>query len=179
VVFPVLGWLPLMLAGLAVGRAYDAGAWRRPRDWSLAGLALLAVWAVSRLTGFGNFAAPAPVAGGLGFLLMSKGPPGLDYLAFNLALGMFALAALSHPKARFDRPPVAWLVSLGQASLFLFFAHLLLFRFLETPLRHVLPGAGAARYLIGLAIGLPLLLPLASRYRRLKDAYPNSVLRYL
>jgi uncharacterized membrane protein len=179
VVFPVLGWLPVLVGGMAVGRAFAGGAWRRSRDWAIAGCVVLAACVLARLTGFGDFSTHPAGPAWRDALVMSKGPPGLDYLGFNLGIGLLALALLWRPGLRFDRGPLRWLVIFGQASLFFFVAHLLLFRFIETPLRHLLPNSGTARYLLGLAIGMPLLLPMTRAYRQLKEMHPRSVLRYL
>jgi surface polysaccharide O-acyltransferase-like enzyme len=78
-----------------------------------------------------------------------------------------------------QRPPVRWLVVLGQASLFFYFAHVAVYRALGTAARGLTPWSEGLRYAVCFLLGLALLIPVSRWYRRKKEAHPRSVLRYL
>ena len=86
--FPVLGWLPLMTLGLLIGRRMADGRWLRPGPIVRLALGGLALGLAVRLADPGWRS-----GGGLeAFLAMRKGPPGLDYLAVNLSVGLLLMA---------------------------------------------------------------------------------------
>ncbi len=172
--FPVLGWLPLTMAGLLVGRHVADGRWATPRACVRLGLGALAVGLAIRL------ASPEWRSGGglAAFFTMQKGPPALDYLMINLAVGLIAMAGFFALRPRADRGPWRWAVALGQVPLFLFVVHLPIAFAWARILRHVLPHADAARYALTIAASLATLVPLARWYRKVKQAHRESVLKY-
>lgn len=168
--FPVLAWIGLMLLGFLLGPRLTREGARRPVPWAGAGAALLAVWALIRCTGvYGTF---TPMQAGEPWyraFIMSKGPPGLDYLAFNLGLGCFVFAWLNRRRTPMRTAPVSWLVACGQASLFFYVAHLAIYRAIGPAAvswgrhLHVL-----VRYGIAWIVGLALVMPLCRAYRTLR-----------
>ncbi len=179
VTFPLAGWLVLPLLGLLAGRRLASGSWRRPRPWLLATLACLAVSALSRLAGWGDYTPWAPGEGLFAWFVMSKGPPGLDYLSWNLALGSLALAAFSSARLDWRRGWVRWLVLFGQVSLFLFVIHLGVCWLTARVMLHLLGHAPGLRYLATSAVALTILTALGRWWRGLRAQHPGSALRYL
>lgn len=178
--FPVLGWGGLMLLGYAIGPAVTGAAFSRPRAWLVTGTALLALWLTVRLgAAWGSPAAWHPGDPALWWFVMSKGPPGLDFLAFNLALGCFAMAALIPPSRQPQAVPMRWLIRLGKASLFVYAAHVVVYPVLGRLGLHALRYAPVVRVIVVWLAGLALLVPAAGWWRGLKERHPRSLFHYL
>ncbi len=180
--FPVLGWIGLMGVGYALGRYSDAPSAGRPRTWALGGIALLSLWISIRSgCGYGCFVPFQPGEPWWLFFVMSKGPPSLDYLSFNLGLACLVFAAFKLRPQWLERPPLRWLVALGQASLFIYVAHLVVFRLLAPTSLALVPNVvpRMPRFLMIWVVGLAILIPLAGPYRALRARHRDSVLRYL
>jgi uncharacterized membrane protein len=173
--FPVLGWLPLMTLGLLIGRRMADGRWRDSGPVVRLALAGVALGLALRLADPGwRF------GGGIAsFLTMRKGPPGLDFLALNLGLGLLLMAAFLAARPRADRAPWCWLVAWGQAPLFLFVVHLPILYLWAHELKHLLPAPDAWRYALTCAGAAATLLPMARWYRGLKRRHPAGPLHYL
>jgi len=150
-----------------------------PRPWLRLAAACAVVWLASRLTGFGNYSPWHAGDGVLAWFRLSDGPPGLDFMAFYLALGALALAGLFSPGMRWQAPWARWLVLMGQVALFLFATHLGVCFLVARPLLHVLRHADGLRYALTCAGALAILSVLAYGYRGLKARHPRSILRYL
>ena len=181
VIFPILGWFPLTALGVWVGRRMGRGVLPTTGDSLWAASVCFAVYAISRLTGFGVFSPYAIGDGWRGWLIMSKGPPGLDYLGFNLGLGMLIAALAQALEPMLKRSILRVFITLGRASLFLYFAHLLVYRLIGA-VDERLPLAAipvTARYLIAYVAGMALLVPMARWYRQQKERHKGSVLQYL
>ena len=181
VIFPILGWFPMTALGVWVGRRMGRGALPGARDALAAAAVLFAVWLLSRWSTFGTFSPYSIHDGWRGWLIMSKGPPGLDYLSFNLGLGMLAAALMLALEPLLKTSALGVFITLGRASLFLYFAHLLVYRaigwgFERLPLGGVAP---TMRYVLAFMIGMALLVPMARWYRRQKERRSDSVLQYL
>lgn len=72
-----------------------------------------------------------------------------------------------------------WAMVSGQASLFFYVAHIVLYRLPSTAAVMWVPLPGIVRgYLVWVA-GLALLIPLSKWYRGMRKRYPRSILRYL
>ena len=180
VTFPVLGWLGVMTLGLWCGRRLADGRWTTGAPFARVAWIGLGVWLLARLTGIGSAGAWRPAAGLEALFLMQKGPPTLDFLAFNLAFGLFALAlALDAGSALERRAPERWLVVLGRAPLFLFVIHLLVAFACARFFTHVFRHATAPRYAAAFVCTAAILLPLARWYRGLKDRYPDTLIHFL
>lgn len=177
--FPAFGWIGLMTLGLLLGRQLANSQWRRPRTWAIAGIVSIAFAIGLRAAGWLDPLPWRPGGSLLSFALMSKGPPSLAYHAFNLGLGMLVLAWLWRADANLERPPGRWLVVYGQASLFLFVAHLAILQITAFIAMHTLHPSEAGRYALANVLALAALVPAAAAYRKLKERHPKSLLHYL
>lgn len=179
--FPVLGWFGLMGLGFALGQRLSSPILQDWRTWGMAGLGLLAGWLTIRLSGgYGNFVPYAPGDPWHYFLIMSKWPPSLDYFTFTLAITVLAMAAFCSLSQLLQRPPLRWLVILGQVSLFFYVAHPVVYGCLARIGQAVLGTVpGIVRYYVIWIAGVAVLLVLSDAYRQLRRRHPDSVLRYL
>jgi uncharacterized membrane protein len=179
VTFPVMGWFGLMALGTWCGRRLADGRWQRGAPPAMAGLACLGVWLAARLTGLGSADRWQPAHGLEALVLMRRGPPALDYLAFNLSFGLLALAGLMGSGDFLRRGgPGRWLVAWGQAPLFLFVTHLLVVFASARLAMHLFRHAEVPRYLLTFAATAVVLLPIARWYRNLKVHHPNGLIRF-
>jgi uncharacterized membrane protein len=179
--FSVLGWSGLMGLGYLLGRLINHPALQRPGTWLAVGAALLS--GALLLRGLGGFGDLAPYTAGQPwyyFLVMSKTPPGLAYLMFNLGWAALLLAAFYLWPQRLERAPGQWLVIGGQVSLFFYVMHIIVYNlFGHAVLALALPGPPIIQAYLAWASGLLVLLPLSAAYRRLRRGNPQSFLRYL
>jgi uncharacterized membrane protein len=181
VIFPILGWFPLTALGVWIGRRIGRGLMPRPVDALGAAALLFATWLFSRVSNYGAFSPYRIHDGWRGWLIMSKGPVGLDYMSFNLGLSMLLATFTLAIEPAFKRSLLRVFVTLGRASLFLYFAHLLVYRGVAWGLDRV-PLGGlpiTARYLLAFVIGLVPLVPMARWYRQQKERRRGSLLQYL
>ncbi|MCL6541965.1 MAG: heparan-alpha-glucosaminide N-acetyltransferase domain-containing protein [Roseiflexus sp.] len=180
--FPVLGWGPVMWLGFVLGRNLSQPMLRQPRTWIVIGGGLLLIWVALRLIGgYGDLGAYRAGDSLPHFLVMSKAPPSLSYLAFKLGIAALIFAALIAFPTLIDAGPLRILTLIGQTSLFFYVMHIVIYHILaqcfvlfDPP---ELPGIvyGYAVW----ALGMIALVPLCERYRALRKRYPESVLRYL
>jgi uncharacterized membrane protein len=176
--FPVLAWSGLLLVGFAFGTRLEKPEWQSARRWSIVGGSLLCAWLLIRLgAGYGSIVPWHKSDGWQALFIMSKGPPGLDFMTFNLALGSFAVAAFCRWRARIEQH--GWLMDLGRASLCIYVAHLVIYKVLAWFGLGILPNEAGLRYLVTWVAGLALLLPLARWWRGLKERHRAGMLRYL
>lgn len=179
--FAVLGWGPLMWIGYALGTLQGRPALQQPRTWAVASLGLLGLWLSLRL--LGNFGDLGPF-GTVGyspahFLVMSKAPPSLTYLAFNLGLAALLLVGFYARPGLIERGPLRGLVLVGQVSLFFYVAHLIVYNLVAQVFGLLnLPGPRVIWGYLAWALGLTILLTLSAHYRQLRKRYP-SILSYL
>jgi uncharacterized membrane protein len=178
--FSLLGWWPLMGLGYVLGRYIDQPAFRQPSTWLTAGgLLLLTSLGLRAWGGFGDLVPYTPDQPWYYFLVMSKTPPSLTYLTLKLGAAALLLAALYAAPGLLDRAPGRWLVVCGQASLFFFVMHIVVYNLVsQLVLALNLPGPGILRAYLAWGLGLLVLLPLASAYRTLRRRDPRGVLRY-
>ncbi|HRF48958.1 MAG TPA: acyltransferase family protein [Anaerolineales bacterium] len=179
--FSLLGWGPLMGIGYLLGRYIDRPVFRRPRTWLAAGAGLLAIaFGLRALGGFGDLVPFSPEQGWVHFVVMSKTPPSLTYFTFKLGLASLVLAALVARAEWLVRAPASWLVMCGQASLFFFVMHIVVYNLVSQGVLALnLPGPGIIRVYLAWALGLVVLVPLTTWYRGVRRANPRSLLRYL
>lgn len=179
--FSIMGWFPLPAMGFILGQWMSLPALRRARTWVAIGTALLGVWLVLRWSGgFGDLTPYTPNQPWYFFFIMSKTPPSLTFLTFNLGLSALTLAALFACETWLQHRPLKWLVTCGQASLFFFVAHIVVYGAiarLVAPLQLPLPAI-LITYTTWLG-GLVVLVPIAGAYNRLRRRHPQSILRYL
>ena len=175
--YPVLPWLGVMGLGCACGYWIADRPQKTSRFFFFLGAVLLAVWLPLRLAGgYGNL---TPYLGGdwRDFLLMSKYPPSLAFLMWNLGGMSLAIAAHSLLEDRLSSNRFFGIVSLfGKTPLFFYVVHLQVYKLLS--LIPFLRGSLPAAYLTWL-IGLAVLVPLCAGFHSLRQRYPNSVLQYV
>jgi uncharacterized membrane protein len=180
--FPVLGWGPVMWLGFVLGRNLSQLVLRQPRTWIVIGGGLLLIWLALRLIGgYGDLGSYRAGDSLPHFLVMSKAPPSLSYLAFKLGIAALIFAALIAFPTLVDAGLLRLLTLIGQTSLFFYVMHIVIYHvlarcfFLFDPPE--LPGIvyGYAVW----ALGMIALVSLCERYRALRKRYPESVLKYL
>jgi len=175
--YPVLPWLGVMGLGCACGVWIGKAPERITKGFLAIGIIMLVGWLLLRLGGgYGNLTL---YQGGdwRDFMLMSKYPPSLVFLMWNL--GVMALAVAGHnyfrSKLHFKR---FWkvIILFGQTPLFFYVVHLYMYRMLSlffSPL-YSLP-TGYVAWLIGLTI----MIPFCKGYQYLERKYPDSILKYI
>ncbi len=184
--YPFLPWLAIMMLGwafgnwLAVRRTQEDLAQSAARLLTIVGTLALCVFVAQRvIDGYGNYWLPRGDDTWLRWLQVSKYPPSLAF--YGLELGFMAL--LLSCFFRFQKREVKAngpLIVFGQVALFFFLIHvhlLMLVRVYTTGLETEAPlgvyGTWGATLL-----ALVILYPICWVYRRLKQAYPASLLRF-
>ena len=175
--YPVVPWLAVMLLGWAaadVARREPAGFRAR---LLVAGVVALGVFAVVRgLNGYGNGGLFRDDATIIQWLHTAKYPASLSYLACELGIAWLLLAALwTAVLPAWARAP---LTILGQSALFFYLLHAHLLR-LAAWSTGLLRGAGLWTTYLAAAMVIALLLPLCERFRRYKQAHPDSPAKYI
>ena len=181
--YPLLGWLPVMVLGWVYGSSIAARPDRR-RALPLLGFAAAALGAfvIQRLAnGYGNFGLARTDDTLLRWLQVSKYPPSLAYLGLELGILFLLLAACFAVARRRPPRPRGPLLVFGQTALFFYVIHIHVLRLVG-----VIATGGyqkpawplAASYLAALAV-LGLLYPACRWYRGLKARHPHSLARYI
>jgi uncharacterized membrane protein len=175
--YPVLPWLGVMGLGCACGYWIGRKPERTGRFFLMLGSLLLAVWLPVRLAGaYGNLT-PYQHGDWRDFLLMSKYPPSLAFLMWNLGGMSLAIASHSYLEKRLSSNRFFGVVKLfGKTPLFFYVVHLQVYKLLS--LIPFLRGSLPAAYLAWL-IGLAVLVPLCVGFRSMRQRYPNSALQYV
>jgi hypothetical protein len=110
-------------------------------------------------------------------LLMSKYPPSLAFLMWNLGGMAIAIAAHNYLEKRLPVKRFWETITLfGQTPLFFYVVHLQVYKLLG--LIPFLRGSLLAGYLAWL-VGLAVMIPLCATFRSVKRKYPQSVLQYV
>ncbi len=124
-IYPTIPWLGPTLLGLAFGRALTADPNRAFSRLGIAGGAFLLLFVILRVSGsVGSFQPAQP--GWIGFLNVTKYPPGLTFLLLTLGANFLLLALIERTRAgasRFTAP----LRVFGSVPLFFFITHLWLY----------------------------------------------------
>ena len=175
--YPILPWLGVMALGCACGYSIGRSPERAGGFFLVLGALLLVVWLPVRLAGaYGNLT-PHQHGDWRDFLLMSKYPPSLAFLMWNLGGMSLAVAGHSYLENRLSANRFFGIVRLfGGTPLFFYVVHLQVYKLLS--LIPILRGSLPAAYLSWL-IGLAVLAPLCIGFRSVRQRYPNSVLRYV
>jgi len=175
--YPILPWLGVMGLGCACGLRVGTKPERITRFFLPPGLLLVVGWLVVRLGGgYGNL---TRYQGGdwRDFMLMSKYPPSLAFLMWNLGGMAIAIAAHNYLEKRLRFKPFWGMIALfGQTPLVFYVVHLQVYKLLS--IIPVVRGNLASAYLAWL-VGLALMIPLCAGFRSLKRRYPQSVLQYV
>ena len=179
--FSILGWGSLIALGCAFGGVVRRPWLQAPRNWVWVGAGLLALCAVLRVWGgFGDLWRYDASLPPYYWLVMNKTPPSLTFLLFNLGIAAWVYALFLSRERWLSVRPLAWLVTMGQVSLFAFVVHLVLYGLLGrlvglSPVQ----GPGVVRALAVWLLGLAILIPLCTWYRAYRRARPHTLLRYL
>jgi len=182
--YPVLPWLAVMMVGWVFGRHLTNFALGRTRlspktALVVAGVLGLVVFAVVReRQGYGDMFLPRSDNSWEQWLHFSKYPPSLSYYGLELGLLCLSLAGLMALEPIIGVRKNGVFLVFGQTSMFFYLVHRLV---LEIPATYFgLRGAGTlvTTYWVT-AVLLILLYPACLWYRRVKMAYPDSILRYV
>jgi len=183
--YPLLPWLSLMCIGWVFGRYLndlkDPEVKRiQPVPLlTLAGGVSLVVFGIVRaLNGYGNmFLTPEP-GDWIHFLLVSKYPPSLSYMALELGLLCLILAGMILLEKRIGVRKNGVLLIFGQTSMFFYLVHRLVMEGLAQ--WGGLRGAGtiATTYVVSVVF-LVALYPLCRFYRSYKQAHPGGWTRFI
>lgn len=179
--FSILGWGSLIALGCAFGAGVRRPWFQASRNWVWVGAGLLALFVVLRLWGvFGDLWRYDASMPAYYWIVMNKTPPSLTFLLFNLGFAAWVYAFFLSRERWLHARPLAWLVTMGQVSLFAFVVHLVLYGGLGR-LVGLLPvqGPGVVRAVVVWLIGLTILIPLCTWYRAYRRARPHTLLRYL
>jgi uncharacterized membrane protein len=175
--YPVLPWLGVMGIGCACGLWIIENPGRVTRLFLIMGVVLLSAWVIVRLGGgYGNLV-PYQGEGWRDFMLMSKYPPSLAFLLWNLGGMSLALAAHSHFKKHLTGTQFFKMIVLfGQVPLFFYVIHLYIYKWLSyIP---ILRGSLTMGYLAWV-LGLLAMIPLCYGFRSVKKDHPRSILQYI
>ncbi|TKJ29477.1 MAG: hypothetical protein CEE40_08220 [Chloroflexi bacterium B3_Chlor] len=175
--YPIVPWLGVMGLGYACGSWIGTRPERTTKFFLALGVLLLVAWLPARLLGgYGNL---TPYLGGdwRDFMLMSKYPPSLAFLLWNLGGMSLAIAAHSYFDKRLSFNRFFGVVTLfGSTPLFFYVVHLQVYKFLSfIPVFRGSLVLGYVAWLVGLAV----MVPLCIGYRSLKKRYPRTVLQYV
>jgi len=173
VLFPLLPWFGVVLAGVAMGRLLQRYAKAVLRGLPWAGLALLLLFALLRTHG-GTLANLRPLPGWSAdhwwpFFYGVKYPPSPAFLSLTLGAFLLCTGLLHHAAGRAPRVVRSILLAMGRSALPFYVLHLWLYAGLGWL---VAPGVGLAGvYAVWLA-GLAALVPACMAWVRFKGARP-------
>ena len=188
VLYPVTGWLAMMMLGWCFGRhvlALPEGVAARDRlirRVTLAGVAALAIFVVLRgIDGYGNMGLHRADGSLVQWLHVSKYPPGLTYTLLELGGMAVCLSGFMRVERRLRGAPWRWntLLVFGRTALFFYVLHIPLLGLLAMITTGGIAQAGLAETYVGTAAGLLVLYPLCIAYGRYKTAHPRSLAQYV
>jgi uncharacterized membrane protein len=122
VAYPWIPWLVPAGLGVLLGRAMLADPDRARRSLVWIGLGSIAIFAMLRTGGFGDYHPRG--AGVIGFLNLTKYPPSLDFLLVTLGIDLVLVSLLSRIRVRAIAGP---LEVFGRSPLFFYLLHLYVF----------------------------------------------------
>jgi hypothetical protein len=112
---------------------------------------------------------------------MSKQPPSLVFLLFNFSLGALILLIIVGFQNALDKTLIGSAISsIGKAPLFFYVIHLLIYGKLISHIAdfHLFTRTWEL-VVIEFLSGIIVLIPLCHYYRKLRERYPTSILKYL
>lgn len=174
--YPILGWLELVILGMAFGKWMTVDPAKTFRVGTAVGvLCLLGFLALRALDGFGNI---RPLSGDdwISFFNTVKYPPAMTFTLLTMGANLIVLGLFARAEGAARRALEALAVP-GRVPLFFYVAHL----YMYSAIGAVFTPNGSSlqiMYLYWLA-GLALLYPACLRYSNLKRHHPGSVLRFL
>jgi len=182
IIYPVIPWLAVMMLGWVLGRYLAARVESEcypTRLMVISGIVLLSIFFVSRaLNGYGNMGLLREDSTWVQWLHVSKYPPSLTFIALELGLMCFLLAAFMVIERRVSPRPNNPFLVFGQTALFFYFIHIPVLAAPAVVFDHF--RAGSLAWAFGAAvIGLVALYPICRRYRGYKRAHPGALTRYI
>jgi len=183
--YPVLPWLSLMCIGWAFGRYIKTlknTESKLPQPamlLTMGGLLSLSIFGVVRwFNGYGNMFFLRENNSWIQFLLVSKYPPSLSFMALELGLLCLILAGLIKLEKHIGVRKNGFLLVFGQTSMFFYLIH----RFVMEGLAQWggLRGEGGiiTTYIVS-AVFLITLYPLCRRYRSYKQGHPGGWTKFI
>lgn len=170
--FPVLPWLCVILMGYMTMRYLHTNPEQFARVTLSVSIAAWLMWlALNHFRQFGVLFSSHP-------LLMTKHPPALSYLAFYTGVTYLLLYLLHvfHPIQK--RFPLNHIALLGQTALIFYVLHFYAIDIFSA----LMQDSGLHPFvevLLITALALALMYAVCTRYRRIRKANPDSVLKYL
>lgn len=172
VFYPLLPWCGVAALGVAFGHEVRREGQRALMLAMPLGLVAIALFAVSRTTGFG--AIHPPGTGWMGLLSVTKYPPDLPFLGITLGANLLLLFALNYLPAG---GPARWLEVFGSTALFFYLLHLYIYLILGAGFRN---GTGYVGLYVGWMVGLIILYFACRKYGEFKRRTPvDSLWRFL
>jgi uncharacterized membrane protein len=171
VFYPVVPWLGATGMGLLFGGLLERNADRAERWAGWTGLGFLVLFVILRATGgFGNL--DEVRAGVIGFLNVTKYPPGLDFLTVTMGMNLLLMALWRRigPRLQNDYHP---LPVFGRVALFFYLVHLWVYGLLGL----FSTGGSGLETMYGFwLLGLLILYPLCYWYNGFKHRRPLASL---
>lgn len=171
-IYPIIPWLGITLAGMALGRFLVDNGENVLHRSHLLGIALLTAFAVVRFTGvIGNINSLEPT-GLISFLSITKYPPSISFVLLTLGLIFIAMASFNRfaPSMKRSNPFLVF----GKVPFFFYIIHIGLFCVLGKFLK---VSGYPAGYLAWIGILIVLYLPCKWYGNFKRDTAPNSIWR--
>jgi uncharacterized membrane protein len=180
VLYPAIPWLAYMILGWVCGNYMLNGKELNPvRFFTMAGFFCLAVFlAVRGFNQYGNMLLFRYDNSITQWLHVSKYPPSLSFAALELGLMFLILAFWFTVYRNREASSFNPLQVFGRTPLFFYILHVHLLVLFARALNMYRSG-GLFETFFATAAVLVLLYPLCLRHERLKQAHPNSLIRYL
>ncbi len=180
VLYPLIPWLAYMILGWVCGRyALGRNTFNPIRLFTMAGVISLIVFLIVRgFNQYGNMLLYRYDQSIPQWLHVSKYPPSLSFAALELGFMFLILAFLFAGYRNRSASPANPLQVFGRTPLFFYILHVHLLMTAAWVLKLYRAGGLIETGLAALA-ALLVLYPLCRRYDRLKQAHPQSLLRYL
>ncbi len=174
--YPILGWLELVILGIAFGKWITLEPTRTFRLGTVVGAVfLLGFVAVRAADGFGNIR-PSPSDDWIGFLNVVKYPPAMTFTLLTMGVNLVLLGLMARVTGT-GRRSLEPLAVYGRVPLFFYVAHLYLYSALGSVFT---PTGSSLPVMYGYWIaGLAALYPACHWYNNIKRRHPESLLRFL
>jgi len=183
--YPIIPWIGVMGLGWWFGVLLTGFDWSKADKLKIGllitGVASLILWFIVRL--FNSFGNLLPRVGDTlqDWLYVSKYPPDLAFVLWTMAGAclFMALGLALQNRPGFNKGVTGFVLAFGRVPLFFYLVHLWLYRLrpgwvLRPPFQLDLLTTTALW-----VVGLLILWRLCLRYERLKEKYPDSLLKYI
>ena len=185
IVYPLFPWLAIMVLGWVFGQylaRYRSGVQVLVSPIRLlcgTGLILLGIFALVRGTNdYGNMFLLRQDGSLVQWLFVSKYPPSLSFMSLELGLMFLCLALFMAVENKITVRRNGPLLVFGQTALFFYLVHRLVLEGIAHWLDYRGFGDLEETYIIS-TVMLVALYPLCLWYRKIKQSYPQSLLRFI